>query len=869
MALVRSVIPNLIGGVSQQAPQSRARNASKYELNTMHSLVSGLCMRPPTKWVTKLHNTSSVASDAAVHSFTASSGAEFLLVVDAASNGSARLSAVRTSDGAKYTVDLSGDAGYISGLTGNFNDSVRFMSVGDTVFILNRTIIPASSPISEDVATADIPYDITAADFASLPFAGDYSPGTVAKLDNTGAYYETRYTVVYTDFDFTDVNFFWAPISTATANGRKDPSKHGTVYIRQAVHSTKYYFQVFYEDGTSDSAYFKTPDAVNSTGDPVPISTETIVNSLNTAFSGTHATVTKNGSTLSISATKAITKVISEDGFGDQAMRAFAASVQNFSDLPPNEIEGRVVRISGAVETGGDDYFVEYKDGKWFETVGFNARTQVDSSTMPATVVYSPSSNTFSLVAHEWPGRTSGDAESNPKPTFVGRAINDMFLFKGRLCLLSDENVIFSEVGYYENFYRTTLTQLLETDPIDIAATTSTTAMLHSGVAFDETLVLFSRKQQFRILSGDSLTPQNIEIVPTTAYNSSRSAQPLQVGQNVFFVEDYPNSQYGTIMEYFRNPNTDSDDAASVTSAVPKYIPNNIRRIRGSANANTVAVLTAGNTGEFFVYTYFWSGGEKAISSWTTWKLSGVSSILSLDFFGDDLYLICKGDDSSVFVLKCSLEEGRFDAGTEFNTHLDVQLLGSDCTPSYQPATERTLYTLPFSIPAGLTPVVSVRIASGDYPVGLSVPIESHSGSQLYVEGDTSSVDVVIGFAYEMIYDFSPQYIRKRVGNGEVVDQQGRLSLRYFELYFDDTAFFEVEVSSEGRDTRSINYTSRTLQSAASMTDLFTLKGDSFRVPVRGKAAHTGIRIINSTPFPCAFTSASWEAQYSPKAQSI
>ncbi|MFS9669107.1 hypothetical protein, partial [Klebsiella pneumoniae] len=79
---------------------------------------------------------------------------------------------------------------------------------------------------------------------------------------------------------------------------------------------------------------------------------------------------------------------------------------------------------------------------------------------------------TFTFKEHQWEGRLAGDADTNPAPSFVGKKIASMFLYKGRLGFLSEENAILSAVGDLENLFRTTVVQVFSSDRIDVASIT-------------------------------------------------------------------------------------------------------------------------------------------------------------------------------------------------------------------------------------------------------------------------------------------------------------------------------------------------------------------------------------------------------------
>lgn len=877
MSLISSTIPNMIGGVSRQSPSARSRNASADELNTLASPVSGNIKRPAFDWIAQVPGEVNRQEPGVGHAFETSDGSKFVLLVDADINNQARMSVIR-SDGEVYSIDLSGDEGYISETTKDFADTFRFLSVGDTTFILNRTITPSELPVPETVDLSDFEPDVTVPVEADLPPATDYAAGTVLLATDTGNYFITRRVALFSGLNGiyngrSDTITRWYPYVPTAENTRINPKQAATFFVKQAVHDTRYALKIDFEDGTVGSASYTTPASVDGSGNPVDIDTDQIASGIASSYSG-DGTATVIGSTVSIIATKPIRRVTHEDGFGDRACEAYGEGVQQFTDLPPNEAEGRVVRIIESLSTNQDDYFVEYRDGLWRETVGHGSRTKLDGSTLPIKLLYDPVNDSFSLSQAEWPGRTSGDKESNPAPTFVGRVINSLFLYKGRMAFLSDENVIFSEVGFFENFYRTTLTQYLETDPIDIASATSRTSILYHAVPFDKSLVVFSDKAQFRVLSGDSLTPENVSIDQTTAYSASPTCSPIAVGPNVFFANSNTDlgapSKYSTVWEYYINPNTERDDAAEVTAEVPRFIEGRIREMKAAANENVVAVLTDTEGGTLYVYRYFWVENRKVVSAWTKWSVSGVTNILSLDFFSDELFALTRDEQGETHLLRCKLEESLTDEGLDFSILLDVKMDKSRVPQVYEADRERTRLRLPVWIPDDYMPVIVVNEENDlGFPVGYVIRADNKFRDYAFFEDDIRDVPGVVGFEYDYEYTFSPIYLRQTVGQGEVPAQNGRLQLKYMTLYFSQTASFTVEITPEGRSAQTAHYTGKQFNDPTASFSKVFLNDEHFRFSSRGRADTTQIKIINSSPFPCAFSSADWEGTYKSRSRRV
>ena len=143
-----------------------------------------------------------------------------------------------------------------------------------------------------------------------------------------------------------------------------------------------------------------------------------------------------------------------------------------------------VVEVLGDASNSFDNYYVIYKDstGVWEETVAPGLETTLDPDTMPHVLIRTANGNfrftqvdgssyTISSTSYDvpsWGKRIVGDLDSSPNPSFVDSKINDIYFHRNRLGFLADENVILSRSGEIFEFFNETVTDSLDTDPIDI-----------------------------------------------------------------------------------------------------------------------------------------------------------------------------------------------------------------------------------------------------------------------------------------------------------------------------------------------------------------------------------------------------------------
>jgi hypothetical protein len=630
---------------------------------------------------------------------------------------------------------------------------------------------------------------------------------------------------------------------------RDNPTTRASVFIKRAVASTTY---AVYVNGvlaatttTEDNTTAST--ALEGTSD---IATELKADAISKGYSDART----YGPVLSFTV-PAGASIEVLDQFGGNAMEAFTDRIQSFDKLPPSEKQGRLVQIKGNLNDTTEDYWVEYDKGVWIETAGYNATEELDPETMPHVLVRE-SNGTFTFKRHSYPARSVGDEDTNPNPTFVGQTINSMFLFKGRLGFLSEENVIMSAVGELENLYRTTVVQVFASDRIDVASITGRVNNLYHAAIFSDTLVLFSDSQQFKLTSENVLSPTSVGIVPSTKFACSPYTSPVASGPIVFFVTN--GSTNSTVRELYIDEELKTVDADEITVQIPSYIPNDVRTLAVSTYDDVMVCLSALEPSKLYVYKWYTSGGEKVQTSWSQWDFGEDVTIMGTQFLEDFLYIVYKVD-GQMYLDKMFLDTKPIDKAL-----LDHRIDETQMTLTYNATEERTEITIPYSHPDTL------EFFKMEDPKGQKMKVTKVNNNTYHLAGvDATAWSINAGTKYTFLYEFSPQYIRENTATGEAAIQEGRVQLRYMSLIYMDTAFFKVQVTPKNNQTFEHLFNARIFADGDNVTGLMPRDTGEYRFPVFAQNDKVKIQIINDSAFPCAFGSMEWTGMYVGKTQRL
>ena len=660
-----------------------------------------------------------------------------------------------------------------------------------------------------------------------------------------------------------------------------------------------------------------------------------------TTIASTPFSIERQGSVIKV--TNALDKdfqIRVTDGLANQGLSAIYKEVDSITDLPASCYNGFRIKVIGDAELEQDDYYVKFKtkdnedfgEGSWIETVGWTQDgsatgasqyidNALDQDTMPVRLI--PDQDTgkitsFTLKVVDWAGRDSGDDNSNPLPSFKGNKINDIFFFKNRLGVLTDDSVVFSEADEYFNFFRTTTQSLLDSAPIDVGISHTKISLLKYAQAFQEKLMLFSAKTQFVLRGADLLTPKTVTISPVTEYDVSESIRPLALSSHIYF--NFKRNSFEGLLEYTVDNNTETYGAAEITEQINKYIPSNIVRMAGSASENMIIVQTDQDYKKLFVYKYFWQGREKIQSSWMSFTFT--REVRSFHFIESTLHIITTDSDGT-YLEKIPMENGLAETDRDYALLLDGRIQTSSTNYIQSINYTKLSSTTPQSFDgSNYTDVTYMRFRNSflfkegmaiyskngtrkevtlhsvndieilidgklanyvNYNGSLYKCVEGHTSSasilptdtnywQPTVEVDSAPVwseqgyeylsvyDYFIGYEYDMLYRFSKQNLKQPTERGgRSASDYTFQTIRNGSIEYSETGHFNVEVTPKFRDKYTYTYNPSLLASVSTLNK-FTPETGFFKFAVQAQPNDATIEIKSSSALPVKLLSAEFES---------
>lgn len=713
-ALSTTVVSNLVGGVSSRADALREPNQVTEMVNALPNWSEGLKRRPRTTLLFDTANFGTPLADdptkAFIHTYNRDKAERYAILV--VNND---LKIVSLVDGTEKTVAFTNGTGYLVS-TDPLND-FRAITVGDKTFLVNSTITPAikgatTSPAEvhealvwvrvgdygtaynvtldgttygfissqshrEQIDTNSIAFNLSriipaGQNISSILFSGTFAPGDhITLTDTVSGLTNTLIMGVGADPDEPDPTKMTLNGVTRLCTGFFDTGS-GTL---NGTLANPYYPLLAGDNNLVIVGFF--PQNFNFT-----CTTTSLHGVCSVTNAGTQAatyTAAPIGSTVHIVRQNAADfTCVSADGLGSQAIEVIKGSIQLFEDLPVQAPTGFRVKITGDPLSAQDDYYVTYSGTSWVETLRGGEDIALDPATMPH-VLTRNSDGTFTFAEGPYSNRLVGDLTTNPFPSLIGQQIQDVFFYKNRVGYVAGINVVMSEVNTPFNFFRTTVTALLDSDLIDVSLAIEKTAAVAWTTPTALDLLLWTDLGQASIAGDRLLTPKTVEAVPASNYDTSLRVKPVRLGNNMYYAVDRKNTtglfEYQTVLQ---NGILVGRHAVDISESVASYIQGLATMLLASDTGKTIVLGTTKDAGTLFICTII-GEGDNQLYSWHKWQLSHSHTFVAADMLNNELIVLIKrGTGGSppaedyYYIETLIIEPAAVDTGLPFQIALDA-----------------------------------------------------------------------------------------------------------------------------------------------------------------------------------------------------
>ena len=841
MPAITQQIPNFLGGVSRQNDDKKLLNQLTECVNGYPDPTFGLLKRPGMKHIEVLKK-----ADGTAFNKSELSGAAWFFI-DRGAAGSyigaikgADLFVWTAAEGTFCTVTNTGT----SYLTGTGQDDYHFRSIQDTTIITNKTVTTAMQADNTFV---------------------EKSQGTLKLISLVAGYvYKVR-------IRGTAGGTKRTATATAQSSATFDTFLTGTHATHDLLGAVKNLIET--RQAASDSQ-FSGKWYLNSYANSITIRRTTEANAVVT------------GQQPGSGVTYKFFSVTATGGPSNNSIETFQDDVTDLSEVSVESFDNHTVRVLNS-DSADDDYYLKFvaadgTDGKgyWQETVARDVSPGLDNTTMPHELANTgPTTFTFGPITFK--DRLTGDENTNPNPSFVGKKISSTFFYSNRFGILAEDNVIFGVANDNYNFFAKSALTQIDSDPIDLNASSIRPVRLTDVLPSPQGLLLFSERQQFQVYATDSnvLTPTTSVIKALSNYEMATNIRPVDFGTSSAFVSRVPG--YSKLFTMTLRDVEQSPVVVDISKAVLEWLPDTVNDLTVSA-PNSLVVMIDRDTKYLYLYRFYNNGKEDLFQSWVKWELP--VDVQAGQILNDAVTVVTQYEDEYAIG---SIELDELPSGdilataSSFSGNVPLDMATRPVSPAggvdavvYDSTNDLTKIYVPYTPIDDKNAVMLLTVPSADD--GTDAELDSDQGywaeaieriedSTNYhyfeVKGDFTDYEdgIVVGYGYDLEVTL-PKFYYQRQGSG--ADYTASLTVARVKLSVGRTGAIQFKLKAEGSsEWKDVQHTAEGDRYLGDTNPI--VQERVFTLPIHQRNTNFELKVTSDFPYPVSLVSMMWEGNYS------
>lgn len=466
-----------------------------------------------------------------------------------------------------------------------------------------------------------------------------------------------------------------------------------------------------------------------------------------------------------------------------------------------------------------------------------------------------------------WKYREVGDNETNPMPSFVGYPIDAISFYKNRIVFTSRQNVICSQAGDYFNFFASTVITIVDSDPIDISASSLKPIRLKHAIPAPRGLLLFGDNAQFILeTTTEAFSPKTAEINLISSFSQTDRIAPLDIGSSYLFLEE--GVKASSIYEMALDSGGGKPAVIELTRFIPTYIPSAVLDMQVSQSAGTMALLSKQEVSSLYLYRWF-QNGDTRISGWFRWMLPGTIEFFTFDH--DILFVVTKHGSNYVLSRMSLLTDTPSESLLFEGQYLDVRLDLFDYNPTLTYDSVADLTHICFKDgfeDSNEQPVLiylNPDVAGYFEEQTLQYDATKPTGQKYFltVDGDQTASKFAVGYKYEALAQLPAFYFVRDEARGSKdtvnIPRVSRIKVNSY-----NSGPYRAVVRTEGRNEFSLTLPQINADYYLA-NNVPIIRNAQSTIPIMAKGTQFEFELIADAPFQTAFTSIDWEGTYDNK----
>ena len=596
------------------------------------------------------------------------------------------------------------------------------------------------------------------------------------------------------------------PDETFISNAISSYPQEGMIWVTGVTSNQTYDVTIKYDSDTSGTPATPVVFATTSVGTtPANININWVAGNIQGLINA-HVDFTAvqydNAIHILTSGTNVITDIVVTNNYDNSSINSVIEAVENstsgtldVSTLPPIFLDDFKVRV-GSSDESDSNYYLKYNSSfKGWRESGLDENRALDYFTMPHIINKEDvrKSGVVTIEHGTWVKASSGDAESNTSPSFVDKNIKDIFFYGSRLGIATDDTLIMSRINELGTFYRTTASQTVVSDRVDIKLDSSKVGFdtIKHVTIFNQSLFINTGTTQSKLLVNTAFDLTSARLTEVSSYSLGEN-QPLPVENGLYFTVD--DGSFTSVINY-KSAGGDTFDTEDLTRHCPTYIEGTVDRMVYAKNMAVVSIVEDQRV--LYIQNSFRRGGEMLQNSWHKWTLP--YDLKHIHFFNDELKIIMS-----------TIGGYGYASGT---THTDQVLNFSD-TSMFTVNDEVTVRESEQTANADFTSTIASIVPN------VSITLNAASG---YSFSDAVLVDNLQTFTIMSKYNLKPQNVTVAASGSNNINWTP-----YLDMYTLDKTLIDNFTEFIGIDIRNgINYANVVTAHLSTLVDQIVLSAET------------------------------------------
>ena len=491
-----------------------------------------------------------------------------------------------------------------------------------------------------------------------------------------------------------------------------------------------------------------------------------------------------------------------------------------------NSAEGKIYYVNAGYQGNSPGYYLmkSVDSPHTMKVRTPDAYSVLDPNRMPVELEFAGVDNGKTLwewSTLEWEHRTSGTVETNPGPTPFkdGKtsALKTVAFFRDRLWFSASDVVFSSRAGDYTDLWLDDPGLIIDSDPIDIAASSNKYTPITAMVPFNEYMFVNTNADtQYELMGSENqITPFTAELQPMTFYSTAPLVKPRTLGNNIFFYDRQR-------LYLYLGRGGSLSTAVELSQHCPNYLPVNYGAVAVATAQDTMIAADADIPGRLVMYTTRYQGDQVLQNAFYEYTVTG--DPLSMNVWENDLYMVNKLNDEYTIqrlsvrqpeeqvprldnrrAVRLYFKDTPLDGGdivdpaltVGFNAYFDAALGQTTIRLPYR--YDEDAMTIVSSTDFGDSAFVSATIVPGSVTQGAGYT-DVIIKNVIQLEPPDDGAMIWVGTDYTSYVELSQQFVR----DGENNPQEGVLNLASMITRHFDTGNYDVLTQRRGRPTELI-----------------------------------------------------------------